>query len=354
MKINEIIKERRTAKKLTQEQMAAYLGVTAPAVNKWEKGMSYPDITLLPALARLLDTDLNTLLSFQDDMSEKEIGLFMNYLAEMAEKEGIDKVFDIAQDKIRQFPTCYPLILKTATLLEGLLVMNMKIKGREEYQNTIEALYRRALDSQDSAVRNQAKAMLISKYRKRKEYEQAQELLDSLPDKDFFDKKQLQIGLWIETGDLGAAAKMAEEQMLLVTSNIYNILMLLLEIAIKENRMEDAEYIANVSKNSAKLFDLWEYNSYAAHALFYSATKQRVKAAKVMSSMLKSLTRKWNINQSPLYRHIQTKEADKTFGSKLQEVLIDSIRQDEDTAYILEEPEIKNLLNCKGNMKDDL
>ena len=32
-------------------------------------GTSYPDITLLPALARLLDTDLNTLLSFQEDLS---------------------------------------------------------------------------------------------------------------------------------------------------------------------------------------------------------------------------------------------------------------------------------------------
>ena len=38
MKINEIIKERRTALNLTQEQVASYLGVTAPAVNKWEKG----------------------------------------------------------------------------------------------------------------------------------------------------------------------------------------------------------------------------------------------------------------------------------------------------------------------------
>lgn len=54
MKINEMIRERRIAKKLTQEQMAGYLGVTAPAVNKWEKGTSYPDITLLPALARIV------------------------------------------------------------------------------------------------------------------------------------------------------------------------------------------------------------------------------------------------------------------------------------------------------------
>ena len=40
MKINETIRERRLAKNMTQEQMAAALGVTAPAVNKWEKGGS--------------------------------------------------------------------------------------------------------------------------------------------------------------------------------------------------------------------------------------------------------------------------------------------------------------------------
>ena len=58
MKINEIIRQRRIEKQLTQEQMADLLGVSAPAVNKWEKGISYPDITLLPPIARLLDTDL--------------------------------------------------------------------------------------------------------------------------------------------------------------------------------------------------------------------------------------------------------------------------------------------------------
>lgn len=35
--IGEIIKEKRKNLKLTQEQVAEYLGVTTPAVNKWEK-----------------------------------------------------------------------------------------------------------------------------------------------------------------------------------------------------------------------------------------------------------------------------------------------------------------------------
>ena len=40
MKINEIIRKKRKALSLTQEQIAEYLGVSTPAVNKWEKGVS--------------------------------------------------------------------------------------------------------------------------------------------------------------------------------------------------------------------------------------------------------------------------------------------------------------------------
>lgn len=54
MKINETIRSRRKQLGLTQEQVASRLGVTATAVYKWEVGSCYPDITLLPALARLL------------------------------------------------------------------------------------------------------------------------------------------------------------------------------------------------------------------------------------------------------------------------------------------------------------
>ncbi len=60
MKIGEIIREKRKEQSLTQEQLANLLGVSATAVHKWEKGVTYPDITTLPALARALKTDLNT------------------------------------------------------------------------------------------------------------------------------------------------------------------------------------------------------------------------------------------------------------------------------------------------------
>ena len=100
MKINEIIRAKRREQGMTQEQAAAALGVSASAVHKWEKGSSYPDITLLPALARLLGVDLNTLLSFQEDLTPEEIGRFCNGLVQKVKEEGISAGFEMAMEKI--------------------------------------------------------------------------------------------------------------------------------------------------------------------------------------------------------------------------------------------------------------
>lgn len=40
MRIGEIIRRYRKEQNLTQEEVANFLGVTAPAVNKWENGDS--------------------------------------------------------------------------------------------------------------------------------------------------------------------------------------------------------------------------------------------------------------------------------------------------------------------------
>ena len=93
MKINQIIREKRKELSLTQEQIAELLGVSTPAVNKWEKGSTYPDITLLPALARLLKIDLNTLLSFNEDLTDIEIENFVNELDEIVQEQTICQLF---------------------------------------------------------------------------------------------------------------------------------------------------------------------------------------------------------------------------------------------------------------------
>ncbi|MBS6196634.1 MAG: helix-turn-helix transcriptional regulator [Clostridiales bacterium] len=351
MKINEIIRERRLSKGLTQEQIANYLGVTAPAVNKWEKGSSYPDIVLLPALARLLDTDLNTLLSFQDNLSEKEVALFINEVSEIMNQRGFEAGYFRAVEKLKEYPTCDLLVIHLALLLDGRLIFNNEKKQntlREKYEKEIEALYQRSAQSNDPAIREQAQACLISKWMAKQDYEKAQEILDTFPKKSAVDRKQIQANIWIAQGKLEEAAKLTEEKLLSATTEIQGALITLMEIAIKEKRMDDAEYIAEVDKQSAQLFDLWEYNSYVAQFELYTFMKNKMKSLKILLPMLKSLTKKWNPNQSPLYRHIQTKEVDKTFGETMRKTIIESIHTEKDTEFLKDSPELQALIKEMG------
>ena len=57
------IKRKREEKGWTQEQLAEKLSVSAQAVSKWESGKSCPDISLLPAIAKLFGVTVDALFS---------------------------------------------------------------------------------------------------------------------------------------------------------------------------------------------------------------------------------------------------------------------------------------------------
>ncbi len=61
MKLNEKMRELRVAQKLTQEEVATYLGVTSQSVSKWERGILSPDIHMLPRIAVLFKTSIDAL-----------------------------------------------------------------------------------------------------------------------------------------------------------------------------------------------------------------------------------------------------------------------------------------------------
>ena len=121
-------------------------------------------------------------------------------------------------------------------------------------------------------------------------YHEAEELIESLPDKSQVDKKQLEINLYISQGKIEEAARAEEERLLAAAGELQTILLGLLDIALKEERMADAEYIAGVSQKAASLLDLWEYNSYVAHFQLYMAAKNRKECLKILIPMLNSLT----------------------------------------------------------------
>ncbi|MGI6110166.1 MAG: helix-turn-helix domain-containing protein, partial [Eubacteriaceae bacterium] len=201
MEIGEVLRKKRKAAGLTQEQVANALGITAPAVNKWEHGLSCPDLALLPALARLLRTDPNTLLSFQEKMTDREITFFTNQVAEKIQMEAFTDGFALAMDKLREYPHCIRLRSALAMVLDGaLMITDLPESEKEPYHEQIKALYEQIAQSDDPALANPAKYMLASQYLQQDDYGYAQELLDQMPDVDTTDKRTVQADLYIKQG----------------------------------------------------------------------------------------------------------------------------------------------------------
>lgn len=65
--LGEYIAQRRRALGMTQRQFAEKLYVTDSAVSKWERGLSYPDITLLHDICRVLEVSEHELLTASED-----------------------------------------------------------------------------------------------------------------------------------------------------------------------------------------------------------------------------------------------------------------------------------------------
>ena len=140
------IAARRKALGMTQEQLAAMLGISAPAVSKWETGSSYPDITLLCPLARALETNVDTLLQFEDTLSDQQVIEAINGILEQATQGGTREAEARLQALLRQYPNCTALQFNAAAVYAGLQMLHPQAdaetqnRWREAGQRLLEAV----------------------------------------------------------------------------------------------------------------------------------------------------------------------------------------------------------------------
>ncbi len=87
MKIGETIRTLRLEHKLTQEQLADRLGVSYQSVSRWENQITYPDIELLPALARCFAVSVDMLLGGENVEKENALKQTVSSIAEMKESD---------------------------------------------------------------------------------------------------------------------------------------------------------------------------------------------------------------------------------------------------------------------------
>ncbi len=305
MSMNLVIQQQRKALGLTQEQVAAYLGVSTPAVNKWEKGATCPDLPLLPPLARLLQVDLNTLFCFQEDLSQQEIVRFSQEITEAVQQNGIAAGFERAERKIQEYPNCDALLHTIAILLDGALIMSgLAADEKNKYEDKLLSWYSRSAKSEDGKIKNSSLYMLASKYLHRKEYEKAQELLDCLPERTAINKRLLQAEVYLQQDQMDKAAELIEYTLLGTVGELQITLMKLADMELAAGEKLAASKVSEIAQKAVALFDLWEYGSYVPPLELALAEKDEDASISLLRKLLAAVFLPWEMRNSPLYHRI--------------------------------------------------
>ena len=97
-------------KKITQEQLADFVGVTKASVSKWETKQSMPDILLLPQLAAFFDVTIDELLGYEPQLSKEQMEKIYLELASDFAKNPFEEVIEKIEKLEKEYYSCYPFL----------------------------------------------------------------------------------------------------------------------------------------------------------------------------------------------------------------------------------------------------
>lgn len=346
MQIGQVIRKYRKAKEMTQEEMANRLGVTAPAVNKWENGNSMPDITLLAPIARLLGISLDTLLAFQGDLTDNEVNELIQELSAKLKREEFHQVFQWAKRQMEQYPDCERLHLYMAIVLNG-ECLEKGIED-EQYEKYLLGVNERLLRSNEESVRTMAADALCGFYIRKEQYDKAEEYLAyfSLQNPE---RKRKQGFLYYHAGRTEEAYRVYEELLYSEFNVLYMTFHSIFSMRLKEQDFEKAEYLADRITQLIRAFEMGEYHEACTRMDLVMAKKDVEGTYACASQMLMSLGKLGSWCNVPLYEHLTFKESSEDFSERLRKRLEECFRDDEKLGYMAGNDKWKSLLGPEKN-----
>ena len=121
IKLGERIKEFRQRDGRTQDALAEELGVTAQAVSRWEKGICYPDMEVIPSIANYFNVSIDVLFGYDHERS-KRVDALAGQINEMirlnnGKDVSMDECIALAREALIEFPGNEKLTLALASAL---------------------------------------------------------------------------------------------------------------------------------------------------------------------------------------------------------------------------------------------
>ncbi len=135
LNISDNIVRLRHDRRLTQEELADFMGVTKASVSKWEKGINTPDIMLLPRLAAFFDVTVDELIGYEAHLSGEQIRCQYAKLSQDFATLPFEDALEKTRALAHKYYACYPLLLQL-----GILIWNhhMLAKTEEESRSLLQ------------------------------------------------------------------------------------------------------------------------------------------------------------------------------------------------------------------------
>ena len=225
IKLGPRIASLRRAKSMTQEQLALSLGVSPPAVSKWETGASCPDISLLCPLARALETNVDTLLQFEETLTEEQIDARLNEIVETARNHGYEAADGMVQSLLHTYPSSIPLKSRAVTLFDlfAMLFPAQPQEIRDGWTKQKKQLLEDVRASGAAACWQAAVSHLASIAISEEELEKAESLLKELP-QHTTDSTSIWAMLYLKKGEASQALEVIQKRLYVLTRQVQNFL----------------------------------------------------------------------------------------------------------------------------------
>lgn len=294
--IGETIFRLRKKKKITQEELGKFIGVSTAAVSKWESGNSYPDITFLPLLADFFDVSIDKLLNYKVELSDDEVMKINRECINLFNSEGFCTAIKKCEKYILKYKNSYLLKLKMACLFLMYLwktndeerIKKVKIRIQELFEDIVK-------NADKEELVEQALYQLSGIYGSEKKYDEAIEALNKIR-KSEIQMDVMLASIYIQKGDLKKGREIFQSELY---KNAFFSGMICNNLAwsyVKnEKDLSMAEKYYNLSISIKKAFlvngksalNLW--SDYLGLAITYLKFKENKKSIDMLHSMVKDM-----------------------------------------------------------------
>ena len=336
MMLGKVIRKYRKERNFTQEEMAERLGVTASAVNKWEREVTCPDIALLAPIARLLEISTDTLLSYRENLTPKEIKELMEKTQKMLKETGYGEAFGWARKQMEQYPNCEELVLNMAACFEAYAITH-EVPEAEKREREICALYQRLLESSEESIRMQAASGLVGYYRRKGQFKKAGTYLQYFSIQNP-ERKRMQAQIYGETGRIKEAFKAYEELLFADYQRISAILHGMYQLAKKENDRERAQKLVEKQGELARCFEMGKFYEIVPQLDLAVLEQNQELALDTMEKVLSSVEEIGGFRQAWLYKHMTFQEMQPELLENMKKQLLQSFADEETYGFLKEAP----------------